>query len=1062
MRKSCCCLAGILAVGLLFPAQAFPQNYEELGPPSNVSDSTLETIESNSPCITQLNKVPQEGTGNPVIDDGSPRGPGADDCANASVAVDGANPFDTTAATPDGPNHTAAQCQGAGTLNNNVWFSYTATCTGELLVTTCSLLGGSANYDTRIAAYSGDCNNLVLLGCNDDDPYNSCGAAAGGFTSTLRFDVDAGQTILISVGGFDGASVGTGSLFIACNANACGKTAYKNDFRGVAVAGNVTVAVNNHAGNAVTLIAPNLRVCQVFQWNRCTTLAAGTPYDVQLNIWDACPGPQSGAPAPPCNTANLLYSSLMDAPLQAVAAGGAFSRGVWTIPNLDVCSRTLWITFQPVTANTAFLIDDTGPEFGTQNGGAILCYAGTNSGCGWGFGAGAVASSFMFSVRSQPVPGPGACCDFSNGNCTEVVGQTNCTGGTLTFTPASCGGDCDTPGPNFTCVALVGACCNLTTDVCTDGALPTECNAADQRFSLGQTCAQVICPLTCEPGGDGQVADYQGHGGSLARTADLSPEFAGFRVADNFSPDSNTPLTSVRWWGIYRNFLAGNINCTPQSGDVPDNFTITIWSDALGLPFQIAPGGGPHNVTPTKLDTGFNVLTNPQRRVFQYTVSGLNIPMEQDLCYWIEITNDTTGGDCQWQWLAGPEGDLKAVQHDVLGGEVPPWLAEDVVPHDMAFCVSFPIADDTCDTAIELPGACCIVDPPFCTSVGPSECANLGGTFTATGEPCPNPVNSTPLCKGACCVEAGCIIVIQSECNAQSGTWFGVGSDCDPDPCNGACCLSDGSCIDSSINQLTCETPLPSGFSGSWTGGGTCATVVCATFDQCDIDGVGTPNGVPVLACDSSTNFNNRAQATDETDGIGDPFPDNPNPSCFGGNGQDDGVGNFWVAFTGTGSSVEISTCGSEAADTVIAVYKYAEGQGCPTLLVLADELACSEDDDACGEGSLQSRLCLDSTVNGDTYYVQVMSFAAADVGNILVNVNCPCPVACACPGDTSGDGELDAEDVQSFADCLITPGPACACADSDGDAAADDEFGATGDIADFVTKLLNGATCPP
>lgn len=1089
-----CCLSTLVALGIgILPVVADGGKLQPGDQAQQAQPASLQSGESGDNLMLMPKVVPAATPAAPGNDDGQPRGPGADNCEDATPAADGANPFDTTLASNDGPSHTAAECQIAGTLHPNVWFAYEATCTGQLTVTTCEDLGGSADYDTRIAVYSGTCGSLVLLGCNDDDLNNPCGDTPN-FHSTVQILVTAGDDLLISVGGFSDADVGTGSLFISCNSDVsgaccsngnctdevdeaacdaiggffqgigtecattdcpCGDPVYINNFTGgFFFAGT---GVGSSIGNGVALGGVNRQICQVQAVVRNTRAPVDTPWDLRLNIWSGCPSSQS-PPVTACGTtATLLYSSLMDTTQLSVAAGGAASLCTWSIPAGLPVPDSIFIAFEVVDPNTEFFFDTTGATIGARNTLVGLCLPG-NSGCGWTIGG---AADMPIGIYANPILEPGACCDISTGTCTNVAGgQPDCDGPSEVYTYGGFGGDCT--DPEFVCVALLGACCNLTSQTCVDGILEADCDGADEVFSVGSTCANVICPLTCTPGGDGQIADYGGHGGSLGRTADLSPNFAGFRVADNFSPDTNDPLTTVRWWGAYRNFLLGNVSCTPQSGDVPDNFTITIWSDALGLPFQIIPGGGPHSVAPLKEDTGFDInAVGGARRVFQYTATGLNIPMEQDLCYWIEITNNTTGGDCQWLWLSGPEGDLRAVQHDVLAAEVPPWITDDVIPHDMAFCVNFPIADDTCATAIELPGACCIQDAPFCTSVGPSDCANLGGTFTATGEPCPNPVNSTPLCKGACCVQGSCIIVIQSECDLESGTWFGVGSDCDPDPCNGACCLSDGSCIDQGLNKLTCETALPNGSSGSWHGGESCDTVVCATFDQCDIDGVGTPGGVPVLPCNSTTNFNNLAQATDETDGIGDPFPDNPNPTCYGGDGSDDGVGNFWVAFTGTGSSVEISTCGSEVADTIIAVYKYAEGQGCPTLLGIADELACSEDDDACGEGSLQSRLCLETTVNGDTYYVQVTSFSIADVGNITVNVNCPCPVACACPGDTSGDGELDGEDVQSFADCLVSPGPNCACADSDGDGAADDEFGVTGDIADFVSKLLSGATCP-
>lgn len=48
---------------------------------------------------------------------------------------------------------------------------------------------GSADYDTRLAAYLFDCPNLALLGCADDSP--SCPS----FTSTMTVPVTGGTAV---------------------------------------------------------------------------------------------------------------------------------------------------------------------------------------------------------------------------------------------------------------------------------------------------------------------------------------------------------------------------------------------------------------------------------------------------------------------------------------------------------------------------------------------------------------------------------------------------------------------------------------------------------------------------------------------------------------------------------------------------------------------------------------------------------------------------------------------------------------------------------------------------
>ena len=156
------------------------------------------------------------------------RGPGVllvdcsppnDDCADALPIADGLNSYDTSGASTDGPVHAA--CQYDGQLYNDIWFDYTATCTGDLLVTTCTDLGGFAGYDTDLAVYEGtDCpvTDERLLGCNDDDSGNPCGQAPP-WASTVVVPVIAGQSYKIRVGGFGPADAGPGELLIECTGN---------------------------------------------------------------------------------------------------------------------------------------------------------------------------------------------------------------------------------------------------------------------------------------------------------------------------------------------------------------------------------------------------------------------------------------------------------------------------------------------------------------------------------------------------------------------------------------------------------------------------------------------------------------------------------------------------------------------------------------------------------------------------------------------------------------------------------------------------------------------------
>ncbi len=80
-------------------------------------------------------------------------------------------------------------------------------------------------------------------------------------------------------------------------------------------------------------------------------------------------------------------------------------------------------------------------------------------------------------------------------------------------------------------------------------------------------------------------------------------------------------------------------------------------------------------------------------------------------------------------------------------------------------------------------GACCD-EEGNCTITTEAECT---GTFQGIGTVCdPNPCG-----VGACCVDGGCSILSESDCTAGHGYYWGDGSSCDPDPCGPIlCCFS--------------------------------------------------------------------------------------------------------------------------------------------------------------------------------------------------------------------------------------------------------------------------------
>ena len=134
-------------------------------------------------------------------------------CANATVAIEGANPFDNTFASTD--IATATCGFGGAPFTKDVWFTFTATQTGDYNLSTCL---GAAPFDTGIEVYD-TCPEVggLLLGCNDD------GAGCAAFASSLNFAMVAGTTYTIRVGGWDGATGATDlTITFVGDAPSCG------------------------------------------------------------------------------------------------------------------------------------------------------------------------------------------------------------------------------------------------------------------------------------------------------------------------------------------------------------------------------------------------------------------------------------------------------------------------------------------------------------------------------------------------------------------------------------------------------------------------------------------------------------------------------------------------------------------------------------------------------------------------------------------------------------------------------------------------------------------------
>ena len=132
------------------------------------------------------------------------------ECDLALTAILGSNPLDTTSMTTGADPIDDSNCTGAflGEFVQDVWYVFTPSSTGEYVIATCD----TVNFDSDILVYSGTCGALTPIACNGD------GTNCAGLTSSVTVNLNSGDPILIRVGGWNPAAVGTGTLEISTTA----------------------------------------------------------------------------------------------------------------------------------------------------------------------------------------------------------------------------------------------------------------------------------------------------------------------------------------------------------------------------------------------------------------------------------------------------------------------------------------------------------------------------------------------------------------------------------------------------------------------------------------------------------------------------------------------------------------------------------------------------------------------------------------------------------------------------------------------------------------------------
>lgn len=220
-----------------------------------------------------------------------------DDCAGAiPVPVDGA--FTTVDATDSNIDDALGCSTSAGpTVQADVWFTYTAFCTGTLDISTC----GAVDFDCRLSVYlaDGGCptSGATPFACADD----TCGTAASVSTFAI-----AGQTFLIRIGSSDG-STGSGILTVECggfpgppNDECADATAIGEGTTSVSTLGATSSGIDSalacSASGGPTVDADLWYLFEAPCTGTLDVSFCGADFDSRMDVYDAAGGcPSSGA-----------------------------------------------------------------------------------------------------------------------------------------------------------------------------------------------------------------------------------------------------------------------------------------------------------------------------------------------------------------------------------------------------------------------------------------------------------------------------------------------------------------------------------------------------------------------------------------------------------------------------------------------------------------------------------------------------------------------------------------------------------------------------------------------
>jgi len=558
-------------------------------------------------------------------------------------------------------------------------------------------------------------------------------------------------------------------------------------------------------------------------------------------------------------------------------------------------------------------------------------------------------------ITVNAATGPGACC-LASGTCVSGPDATQC---------VAAGGSYQGDGSDCSTANCVGACC-LVGVGCDQQTGPNCISAGGVFKGLGVSCAAAGCTAECATSGTRCYLRDNVNARTSNRTT--------FNCAEDFVPAAgSTSVNQVCVWGVY-----AAPNPLPVS-----SFRVRYFDSVNGIPGNVlATFTEGTNLTVSGPSPTGSVLGGGAL-IYNWNMTHAPVAVTPGQCHWVEVTNATTSN---WFWATSADGNSYFMQDATPADAYALANVVGTVGINLAYCLNnagnnFNI--DNANPAQCVSGACILNTCPFTCIDGVTESQCTAAGIAAGG--------SASFIAITACVATGAQPVVCCRAD-MDGNGLYNGRDIQAFARAIRDWTASGDCQGNDV--AFCRANVNEDFKLDVLDVAPFVTILLnsgETNDRCcGAPSVALTAGVPSVIVMDNTNA---------TTNLSD-----PGFSC----GTPPGsrmTGEVFVKFVAPAASIFVSTAGNVAPadDSLIQVLAGQCGQFVA--------LGCDDD----SGGGFLSQICVSGLNIGETYYIGLASFAAADRGAYNVTLESPCPTGSCCVGNVCS--------VTSASDCRTNGG---------------------------------------